>query len=117
MRSWARRAAARRLLERAGRSDGIEELLDDPASLTDELARAVRAEAGSDLGLALHAIANPEEQAENLACGETFVSITDGGGHKNRSYAYGGRGRPDRTRMSLNAIELVRIALLEGFST
>ena len=27
-----------------------------------------------------------------------------------------GRGRPDRTRMSLNAIELVRAALVEGFS-
>ena len=107
-------AAVRRLLARSGRSDGIEELLDDPASLTDELARAVRADSGSDLGLALHAITNPEEQAENLARGQTFISITDGSSHKNRSYAYGGKGRPDRTRMSLNAIELVRIALLEG---
>ena len=107
--------AVRRLLGLSGRSDGIEELLDDPAPLTDELARAVRAEAGSHLGLALHAISDPQEQAENLARGQTFVSITDGSGSKSRSYAYGGRGRPDRTRMSLNAIELVRIALLEGF--
>jgi nicotinamide-nucleotide amidase len=107
-------AAVRRLLARSGRSDGMEELLDDPASLTDELARAVRADSGSDLGLALHAITNPGEQAENLARGQTLISITDGSGHKNRNYAYGGRGRPDRTRMSLNAIELVRIALLEG---
>ena len=107
-------AAVRRLLGRSGGSDGIEELLDDPASLTEELARAVKAEAGSDLGLALHAISDPQEQVENLAPGQTFVSITDGSGSKSRSYAYGGRGRPDRTRMSLNAIELVRIALLEG---
>ena len=30
-------------------------------------------------------------------------------------YSYAGRGRPDRTRMSLNALELLRLALLEGF--
>ena len=94
---------------------GTEELPDDPVALTDALAEAVRAQAGSDLGVALHALADPEEKAENLGAGQTFVSVTDGEGLRRRSYSYGGRGRPDRTRMSLNAIELVRIALLEGF--
>jgi hypothetical protein len=62
----------------------------------------------------LHAVADPEEKAENLGEGKTFVSITDGKGFKSSSYSYAGRGLPDRTRMSLNAIELVRHALLEG---
>ena len=78
------------------------------------LARAARAMSGSDFGLALHAVPNPGEQAENLARGQTFIAVTDGSGSRSRVYNYGGRGRPDRTRMSLNAIELVRIALLEG---
>ena len=104
----------RRLLGRSHEPHQIDELLDNPAALTDELARAVRAQAESDFGLALHATSHPDEQAENLAQGQTFVSITDGTSFKRRFYSYGGRGLPDRTRMSLNAIELVRIALLEG---
>ena len=104
----------RRLLGRTHEPNQIDELLDNPAALTDELARSVRAQAESDFGLALHAISHPDEQAGNLAQGQTFVSITDGRSFKRRSYNYGDRGLPDRTRMSLNAIELVRIALLEG---
>ena len=104
----------RRLLALSRRPDKVDELLGDSALLTDELAWAVRVQADSDLGLALHAVADPEDRVENLARGQTFVSITDGKGFRSRSYAYGGRGRPDRTRMSLNAIELVRTALLEG---
>ena len=55
------------------------------------------------------------ESAENLARGRTFVSVTDGTGFRNRAYNYGGLGRPDRTRTSFNAMELLRLALLEGF--
>ena len=105
----------RRLLAFARSPDRATNLLDDPPALTKELAWAVRSRAESGLGLALHAVPNPEEQAENLARGQTFLSVTDGEGFRSRTYNYGGRGRPDRTRMSLNAIELVRLALLEGF--
>ena len=56
-----------------------------------------------------------DESAENLAKGQTFVSITDGKQFRDRSYDFGGRGIPDRTRMSFNAIDLVRLVLEEGF--
>ena len=88
---------------------------EDAASLTKELARSVRALAGSTLGLAVHVVPGEEEQVENLGRGQTYVCVTDGAGYRSREYPYGGRGRPDRTRMSLNAIEQVRVALLEGF--
>ena len=105
----------RRLLAFSRQPDKADEALEDPVALTEELAWAIRAQADSDLGLALHAVPDPEDRAENLARGQTFVSVTDGDGFRSRTYAYGGRGRPDRTRMSLNAIELVRLALLEEF--
>lgn len=104
----------RRLLAFSRQPDRVDKLLDNPAALTEELAWAVRAQAESDLGLALHAIPDPDERVENLASGQTFVSVTDGMSSKSRAYSYGGRGRPDRTRMSLNAIELLRTVLLEG---
>ena len=75
----------------------------------------MREGAGSDLGLAVHTVPDPNERVENLAAGQTYISVTDGKGFRDRTYPYGGRGRPDRTRMSLNAIEQVRVALLEGF--
>ena len=62
----------------------------------------------------MHAVPDPDEQAENLAKGRTFISISDGKDFRRRDYAYGGRGLPDRTRTSLNAIELVRTTLIEG---
>ena len=104
----------RRLLSGSGPAGEVEKLLADPVALTRELARAVRDRAESDLGLALHCRVDTADTAENLGSGETFVSVTDGAGFRSRAYSYGGRGRPDRTRMSLNAIELIRIALLEG---
>jgi hypothetical protein len=42
------------------------------------------------------------------------MAITDGTGVKPRLHNMAGRGRPDRTRMSFNALALVRLALLEG---
>ncbi len=86
----------------------------DAAALAKELARSVRALAGSTLGLAVHVVPG-EEEVENLGRGETYICVTDGVGYRGRQYPYGGRGRPDRTRISLNAIEQVRVALLEGF--
>ena len=108
-------ATTRRLLQFSRNSAGIEIPPDDASTLTQELAWAIRSMTGSDLGLALHAVANPEEEAENLARGRTYISITDGAGSKSRDYSYGGRGLPDRTRMSFNAIELLRVVLMDGF--
>ena len=104
----------RRLLAFSRRPDRVDDLLKEPVTLTDELAWAVRAQAQSDYGLAVHAVPDPEDKAENLARGQTFISITDGKMFKKRTYNMAGRGRPDRTRISLNAVGLVRIALLEG---
>ena len=86
----------------------------DAASLAKEMARSIRTLAGSTLGLAVHVVPG-DEKVENLGRGETYICVTDGVGYRSRQYPYGGRGRPDRTRISLNAIEQVRVALLEGF--
>src|SRR5919106_2816640 len=91
-------------------------LLQDPVALTDEFAWAVRQQAGSDLGLALHAIPDPDSTIQNLARGQTYISLTDGKRFLQRSSAMAGRGQYDRTRMTLNAIDLLRTALLEGMS-
>ncbi|MBI3249118.1 MAG: CinA family nicotinamide mononucleotide deamidase-related protein [Deltaproteobacteria bacterium] len=108
--------ALRRLLSVAGHTDRIEALLKDPESLVKELAFAVRAQAGSDLGLAIYSIPDRTDKSENLARGQTYLAITDGHGFKYRFYNMAGRGRPDRTRMSFNALALVRLALLEGLA-
>jgi len=104
--------AMRRLLTLSRGSDGIEGLLAQPEKLAEELARIVRGQAGSDFGLALHAVEDPHDTAVNLAKGRTYIALTDGQTVRSRSYNLGGRGRPDRTRMSLNAISLVRSWLL-----
>ena len=106
--------SVRRLLEFSRRAEDFEDILEEPEALADELAWAIRIQAGSHYGLALHAVPHPDEQAENLARGRTFISITDGRDFRRRDYSYGGRGLPDRTRMSLNAIELLRMTLIEG---
>lgn len=104
-----------KLLEHLGLGQIKDGFMDDPLVLTRTLARAIRVYSGSDLGVALHAIPDPDENSENLAKGQTFVSITDGDQFRDRSYDFGGRGIPDRTRMSFNAIDLVRLVLEEGF--
>jgi nicotinamide-nucleotide amidase len=106
--------ALKRLLAFSRHPDRLDALWSDPHALTNELALAVRAQAGSDLGLALYSMPDLTDRSENLARGQTFISITDGNGFKTRLYHMAGRGRPDRTRMSFNALALVRLALLEG---
>jgi len=98
-----------RVTERSGESQYGGE------ALTAELARAIRLQAGADLGLALHGVQDPDDTAENLGKGRTVISITDGNALRSRVYESAGRGSPDRTRMSINAVELVRKALTEGF--
>ena len=106
----------RALLTQAREPKGIDALLEDPIALTDELAWCARKQGGSDLGLALHAIPDPDSAIQNLAGGQTYISLTDGNKFLQRSSTMAGRGQYDRTRMTLNAFDLLRTALLEELS-
>jgi len=106
--------AMRALLKVAGDAKKIDDVLKNPITLTDELAAAARAQSGCDFGLALHAIADPDSKVQNLARGQTYVSLTDGKRFLRRESTSAGRGAYDRSRMTLNAIDLLRTALLEG---
>ena len=106
--------AVKRILSFSRRPDEYGDLIKEPFALVDELAWAVRVRAKSDFGVALHAVPDLDDKAENLAKGQTYISLTDGNSFRHRTYNMAGRGRPDRTRMSLNALDLVRLALLEG---
>ena len=110
------KSSMRALLIQAREPKGIDALLEDPIALTDELAWCARKQAGSDLGLALHAIPDPDSAIQNLAGGQTYISLTDGNKFLQRSSTMAGRGQYDRTRMTLNAFDLLRTALLEGLS-
>jgi competence/damage-inducible protein CinA-like protein len=107
-------AAMRALLKVAGDAKKIDDVLKNPITLTDELAAAARAQSGCDFGLALHAIADPDSKVQNLARGQTYVSLTDGKRFLRRESTSAGRGAYDRSRMTLNAVDLLRTALLEG---
>jgi nicotinamide-nucleotide amidase len=109
-----RETALRALLKNSRDPKRIDLLLKDPVALTDELAWAAREQSGSDLGLALHAIADPDSKIQNLARGQTYVSLTDGKSFLKRESTSAGRGAYDRSRMTLNAIDLLRTALIEG---
>ena len=51
---------------------------------------------------------------QNLASGQTYVSLTDGRRFLQREGTSAGRGAYDRSRMTLNALDLLRTALIEG---
>jgi nicotinamide-nucleotide amidase len=105
----------RALLANARDPQDKDALLKNPAALTDELAWAVRKQSDCDFGLALHAIPDPASIGiQNLARGQTYVSLTDGKSFLRRESISAGRGAYDRSRMTLNAIDLLRTALLEG---
>jgi nicotinamide-nucleotide amidase len=108
------KSSMRALLTQARGPKSIDALLEDPIALTDELAWCARKQVGSDLGLALHAIPDPDSAIQNLAGGQTYISLTDGNKFLQRSSTMAGRGQYDRTRMTLNAFDLLRTALLEG---
>jgi nicotinamide-nucleotide amidase len=110
------KSSMRALLTQAREPKDIDALLEDPIALTDELACCARKQVGSDLGLALHAIPDPDSAIQNLAGGQTYISLTDGNKFLQRSSMMAGRGQYDRTRMTLNAFDLLRTALLEGLS-
>lgn len=107
-------AALQRMLSVSHPSEDLTDILTDPQALTQALAQSVRTQAGSDLGLAIYSIQDPTDSSDNLARGQTYIAITNGEKFKARTYNMAGRGRPDRTRMSFNALALVRSVLLEG---
>jgi nicotinamide-nucleotide amidase len=107
-------ASLRALLKNSRELRNSDALLKDPVVLTDELAEAARELSDCDFGLALHAIADPSSKIQNLARGQTYVSLTDGKHFLRREATSAGRGAYDRSRMTLNAIDLLRTALIEG---
>ena len=102
----------RRLLAPTG-GDGYDELMEDGAKLADDLAGAVRAQAGADYGLAVHVVSDPTRVTENLNAGFTYVSVCSGQGTSRRQYNFGGPGLPDRTRTAVYALNLLRLTILE----
>jgi nicotinamide-nucleotide amidase len=109
------KSSVRACLSHAREPNKLDQILQNPAALTDELAWCARAQTGSDFGLALHSIPDPSSTAiQNLARGETYISLTDGKTFKRFASTMAGRGQYDRTRMTLNAIDLLRAALVEG---
>jgi nicotinamide-nucleotide amidase len=108
--------ALRALLRNSRCAEQIDEILRNPVALTDEMAWAARQQSGCDLGLALHAIADPNSNIQNLARGQTYISLTDGKNFLRRESTSAGRGAYDRSRMTLNALDLLRTALLEGMN-
>src|SRR5258706_8873416 len=106
--------ALRSLLKNARAGIDLDQTLKDPSALTDEMAWAARQQSGCDFGLALDAIADPNSKIQNLARGQTYVSLTDGKTFLRRESTSAGRGAYDRSRMTLNAIDLLRTALLEA---
>jgi nicotinamide-nucleotide amidase len=107
-------ASMRALIKNVADTPDIANLLEDHVALTDELARAARELSGCDLGLALHAVADPTTEVQNLARGETYIALTDGRRTVRRESSSAGRGAYDRSRMTLNAMDLLRTALIEG---
>ena len=103
-----------RLMGEAGRLSSPD-ATDGPEELTRQLAAAIRSQGGSDLGIALHAVLDPTERAENLGRGQTYVAVTDGDGFRERIYQFGGRGRPDRTRMSFKRRRAAPAGAAGGF--
>jgi nicotinamide-nucleotide amidase len=107
-------ASIRALIKNASELKNIDALLNEPVALTDELARATRELSGCDFGLALHAVADPNSKIQNLASGQAYFSLTNGKTFLRRESASAGRGAYDRSRMTLNAIDLLRTALVGG---
>ena len=108
-----REVAIRTLLTHGRNPAGTDALIQDPQALTDELAWSVRHQSACDFGLALHAVTDPGSAVQNLARGQSYVTLTDGEKFIRRLSTSAGRGQYDRSRMTLNALDLLRTALLE----
>jgi nicotinamide mononucleotide (NMN) deamidase PncC len=85
----------------------VEELLQDDAALTAELAYGIRTHSLADLGLAVRAIPDPMRTTQNLSPGTTYMAVADAEGLHTRTYNFAGRGDPDLTRITMYALNLV----------
>ena len=94
-------------------SASVDSLLGDDPRLTDVLAKAVRVFGGADLGLAVHMVPEGDGRSESLGPGNSYISLAGTGIAKSRKYHFAGLSTLDRTRISLNALDLVRRTLME----
>ncbi len=90
------------------------DLINSPLDLTMKLSNAIREFSNSNIGLALHARVNTSQKVQNLGSGNTYISIFDGKDYITKSFPYAGRGTPDRLRMAMNAIDLLRSHLIKN---
>ncbi|MCH7713115.1 MAG: CinA family nicotinamide mononucleotide deamidase-related protein [Chloroflexi bacterium] len=91
----------------------LDRLMGDGAALADGLAAGVRAQTGAALGLAVHSVPEGAKPTENLNPGHTYISVSSAGGTWRRQYNFAGPGLPDRTRTALNALDLLRVTILQ----
>jgi competence/damage-inducible protein CinA-like protein len=103
----------RRVLRHSRHPERVEELLQDDAALTEELAYGIRTHSQADLGLAVRAIPDPTRTTQNLSPGTTYIAVADARSLHTREYNFAGRGNPDLTRITMYALNLVR-RTLEG---
>ena len=87
---------------------------DDPAAVADELANAVRQQAGACIGLAVHGVPDPDDTSQNLARGATYISVTDGSQSRSMVFNSAGRGSPDRSRAAMHSLDILRRVLTDG---
>lgn len=80
------------------------------------LALKILKDCEADLSVVLHGAPDISDGAENLARGQTFITVTDGKSFKNRNLNVSGRGNPDRIRTSFEALNLIRSVVEEGFT-
>jgi nicotinamide-nucleotide amidase len=106
-------ASMKRVLDPSLEAHQLAYLLRDRSLLTPELARAIMVRSQADMGVAVHVVPEGDPLVENLGTGKTFMSVATASGRRNRVYQTAGRGVPDRTRASLNALDLLRTTLLE----
>lgn len=97
--------------------DSIREM--PPEQLTRELAKCMQQYGKSEIGLALYAVLDGNESkiVQNLGKGQTYIAVTNGSHYMEKQYPFAGRGTPDQNRMSFNGIDLLRMALIEGFQS
>jgi nicotinamide-nucleotide amidase len=103
----------RSVLAASEKGISADDLMGDGAALADGLAAGIRAQTGAALGLAVHSVPEGGNPTENLSEGRTYISVSSGSGTSQREYNYAGPGLPDRTRASLNALDLLRVTILQ----
>ncbi len=99
-------------LDRLAESGGEKPPFEDGESRALALARAIRRLAGTDIGMAVHAVTEGDQRSENLGRGETYVALVTTDGETVRHVRSAGSGRPDRQRAALHALSLLRRHLL-----